>query len=518
MLTPRLKSSPTFRNNNGGLNIRLPAQIIDDGEATIANNCYFNTAGMVQKRGGWALLISAAVPTTNNLIGLFQPAFVSGGVTYRYVVATDGVDVYYSQTAPSATGTWTKITGSLTLAPNANTLVSFVEFNNLLIGFDGVNAPWAWSGTGNIVNLAVTGAAPVGNIGIVYSNYFWVAGNPSNPNRLYYSAAGDPTTWVSTSYIDVPAPSYDDPITGLAILYGDLIIFKRYSIWILRGTDPNSFTLIRNNSSIGCVSPYSVVAVNNFIYFVSDKGLYIVNLSNNKQVCYNVEPRYNTAVANQLQNGTVYRNRIQSLHYRNRNQVWVALDASAVLQDHHDRIMVHDYFNANKAGDPAVSEYTVTGATETAPSIMADYAAVNGSLSPMASFYDQYVYVFSEDSLQDAQGASSLYNISMNWQSKYFGGEDDFSYGSIRFIYTAGLFNGTLSIRVNNSISIGQSASSVTFTPVIVGQFFNQKSTIASSVLNMGRFFQFGFLATGAADVFQLYEYGYDYVDKGRRN
>ena len=513
MLAPRLKSSPVFRNNNGGLNIRLPAQLIEDSEATIANNVFFDTSGAIQKRSGWGKLISSAVPTSNNLIGLFQGAFVSAGVIVRYVIATDGVTVYYWNGS-----SWSNITGGLSLTTSNSAIVSFVEMNGYVIAYDGINSPWKWNTTGNISTLAVSGAAPVGNIGIVYSNYLWFSGDPGNPNRLYYSAAGDPTTWVSTSYIDVPAVFDGDQITGLAILYGDLIIFKRYSIYILRGTDPNSFTLIKNNSSIGCVSPYSVVAVNNFIYFVSDKGLYVVNLSNNKQVCYNVEPRYSQAVNNQLQGGALYRNRIQSQHYRYRNQVWVAIDATTNGQDHHDRIMVHDYYNSNKAGDPAVSEYTVSTATEAAPSIMADYVASSGSPLVMASFYDKYVYYYNEGSFTDVQGASSTYAVKSNWQSKYFGGEDDFGWKSIRFIYTAGNLSGSgLSIKINNTVNIASSASSVTFTPT-PGTFFNGKGAVASSVLNMGRFFQFGFLSTGTSDQFTLYEYGFDYIDKGRRN
>jgi hypothetical protein len=353
MLRSAQVNSPIYRDFKGGLNIRDAAHVIKDNEATDAQNVYFNAEGGIQRRGGWSKLATNAVGTASNLIGVHQAAWVETGVIVRKVIATDGVTVFRLDNT-----TWTDITGSVTRSVSASTLESFIEFNNLCIMYDGSAAPCKIAGSSS--NLALLGGSPpTGNIAVVWQSRLFWAGVSTAQTRLYYSDVGDPETYGGTSYIDIPSPFDGDPITGLAILYGNLIVFKRYSIYVISGSGPSDWVVSKTNSSIGCVSPYSVLAVNNLIYFVSDKGLYAMNLSNSKQLCYKVEPRYNNAVRNQLLNGSINHNRIQALHYRKKNQVWMAVDASASGQDTHDRVMVHDYVITDEAGDPAASEHIV---------------------------------------------------------------------------------------------------------------------------------------------------------------
>lgn len=350
-------NTPAYKDFTGGLNVRDAAHAIKDNEATQAQNVFFNQEGGVNKRGGWTKLAANLIPSTNNIIGLCHAAWVESSAIVRKVIATDGTTICRLDGA-----NWTDITGALTRVMGASDLVSFITMNNIVIGYDGKVAPFKI--TSSSTNAALlAGSPPVGNIAIVWQNRLWWAGVRSAQTRLYYSEIGDPETYSASFYIDIPSPFDGDPITGLAILYGNLVIFKRYSIYILQGSTPDTFVLSKTNSTVGCVSEYSPLAVNNLIYFVSDKGLYAMNLTNNRQVCYKVEPRYNLGVRNQLLNGTLYRNRIQSIHYRKKNQIWVAIDATASGQDQHDRVMVHDYAITDEAGDPAASEYVVRTGT-----------------------------------------------------------------------------------------------------------------------------------------------------------
>lgn len=347
------KPSQLYVDFHGGLNIHDFWHRIADNELTVANNIRYDDRGAIQPRGGWGKLIGTISPLNNNIIGLVHGAWVLAGVLTRYVVVTDGTDVYYWTGAA-----WTKITGAVVMAPNNNTIVSFVSMNNLLIGYDGKNAPWTWDGTSGSISL-LAGTPPVGNISIVWQNQLFWAGVATAQTRLYYSAVGDPASYPGSNFIDVPSAFDGDPITGLQILYGNLLIFKRNSVYILSLNADGTFTLSRNNSSVGCVSPYSVVAADNLIYFVSDKGLYAMNLYNVKQVCYKVEPRYAQAVTNQLQ-GSLARNRIMAFHYRYRNEIWAALDATTSGQDTHDRVLTHNYDVTDANGDPAVAEHQRT--------------------------------------------------------------------------------------------------------------------------------------------------------------
>src|SRR5690606_20283876 len=61
------------------------------------------------------------------------------------------------------------------------------------------------------------------------------AGDPVSPNTVYMSAPLDVSYWPATQIIQLP----DDGgyITGLAIWYGALIIFRNKDIWAFFGAD-----------------------------------------------------------------------------------------------------------------------------------------------------------------------------------------------------------------------------------------------------------------------------------------
>lgn len=296
---------------------------------------------------------------------------------------------------------------------------------------------------------------PLSRCGIVWQNFFFWGGDGTNPARLYFSALADPTTYPQANFIDVPDPFGGDQITGLAILYGNLLVFKRYSFYILQGAPPANLILSKLNSSVGCIEPASVVQIDNLVYFVSDKGLYAANLFNIQQKCYKVEPRYIAAVP-----ASSNSNPIWAAHYKAKSQILVSCNARALyapVGTYNDRILAHDYFNADQNGDPACSEFivgfTAYGLSSskptypTAPSIMGDFAYAAGTtrgVTVMASFYDAFVYVLQEGALAyggppDAVSwlAAPLYPQT-DFLSKFFDMGDPDMMKQVRWLWTTG--------------------------------------------------------------------------------
>lgn len=498
-----LTKSPFYRDFSGGINIRETAHAINDNECRTAKNCHFLGKG-INKRAGWTKLATAAVGTANALTGVFQGSWVSGGVVTRKVLATDGITVFWLNST-----TWTDITGALTLTAPATAVVSFVQMNNLVIGYDGTNAPWKWDGATAAI-AALGGSPPTGNIAIVWMNRLFWAGVGTAQTRLYYSEIGDPENNPAANYLDVPSAYDGDPITGLSILYGNLIIFKRNSIYILTGDAPSNFVLSKTNSSVGCVSPYSIAPVGNLVYFVSDKGLYAMNLTNNRQVSYKYEPTYNLAVQNQLA-GSFTKNRLMALHYRKLNQIWVLMDGSAAGQDHHDRVAVHDYNTVDANGDPAVSEYWTATSVETSPAVVGDYITSAGSIMPMASFYDKYVWTHTGT-------ADGNNNFSMSYVTKWFDFGDSFAYKTMRNIFTTGVFaSGLPKFGMDISDDIGVSSSGATYQPGAGVSWWNIKAKFPGSAIaqQKARFFRITFTSDDGGN-FQLYEFGFELIWKGR--
>lgn len=501
---------PDFKDFSGGLNVRDYWHRIKDNELTVAKNVRFDDRGVIHKRGGWTKLASAAVGTAGNLIGVTQGSWVSGGAIVRKAMATDGVKVFYLNGA-----VWTDITGAIVMAPAVTSIVSFVQMTNLVIGYDGTNAPWTWDGAAGTISL-LGGTPPIGNISIVWQNRLWIAGVGTAQTRLYYSALGDPATWGASAFFDVPSAYDGDPITGLAVLYGNLIVFKRNSIYIVQGDDPTNFSQSKTNSTVGCVSPYSIVAVQNLIYFVSDKGLYAMNLSNVKQICYKVEPRYTNAVRNQLLSG-LSRNRIQGVHYRRRNEVWIAMDATASGQDHHDRMLVHNYEIVDENGDPAACDH-ITAGSETAPAVLADYVDSSGNVVPIGSFYDKFVYIFSEATGTDATPGGTA-NFSAEITSKYFDFGDQDALKFMRWIWTnVETSGGTPKILMGKLTNNLTSETTATLTPSSPTTFYNSRQRCADILpAPQANLFKVGFISDDGG-TFSLFQFGFEFVNSGRRN
>ena len=82
-------------------------------------------------------------------------------------------------------------------------------------------------------------------------------------NQVYLSHPDDPSYWPDTQWLMLP----DDGgvITGLALRYGALIIFRDRDIWAVFGSDwsnaENPPTVVLQDSSVGCVATRSIVSV-----------------------------------------------------------------------------------------------------------------------------------------------------------------------------------------------------------------------------------------------------------------
>lgn len=630
--------SPSYSKFDGGLNVRDFWHTIADNELTVATNIRLDEGGVVRRRGGWTKFSATAVGTSGNLIGVTQGAFLVAGVLTRIVVATDGVKVYQG-----TGGTWTDITGAVVNTVASTGLISFLSFNNLLIGYGGTSTPWTWDGAAGAI-LVMGGSPPIGTMGIVWQNRVLFAGVSTARTRLYYSDVGNQGVWGALSYIDIPSPYDGDEITGLAVLYGNLIVFKRHSIYIVQGDAPENWVVSKTNSAVGCVSPYSVVGVDNLVYFVSDKGLYAMNLSNSKQICYKVEPRYNTAVTNQL-SGSLTKNRIFAAHYRFRNEIWMAVDSTAAGQDQHNQMEVHNYNVVDKNGDPAVSEhkmygqikitlntndyidftedggaavaaqltagtypigissaeagtlcaliktqmeavngastYTVTysiatdkititkssgvfviqfatgtntlknasgamgfsgsntasaisatsGSTVaarslatlasvcTAPAVMGDYLSGGGNTLPIASFYDKYVYLFSDTATTDAVSTGTAMTIPLQFYSGYRDFGDNDATKTLRNVWTNISFAaGTPQISLGVLSADLASETVATLTPSSPSTFYNTKQPCGQIYGSspQGKYFKWGFISADGGTL-SFFEINFDIVWNGRR-
>lgn len=123
---------------------------------------------------------------------------------------------------------------------------------------------------------AVVAAGPTGSYSLAaHAERLFSVNYGTNHHRLVFSALGDFTTWPAGNYIDV---GYGDDITCLTPHAEGLLIGKQSSVWFLRGTGPDTFSLSRLDGGHAiygasiCSTPFGAVIVGTNDVFLWNGG------------------------------------------------------------------------------------------------------------------------------------------------------------------------------------------------------------------------------------------------------
>jgi hypothetical protein len=105
-----------------------------------------------------------------------------------------------------------------------------------------------------------------------------------DPTKVVFSNFADPETYTSTDFIYVPAPKTGDPVTAVKSLNGFLMMWTRYSKWILSGDDNATFRLDPAIGTKGTFTQETIDSEGNYAYFLSDDGIYRTNGSSDELI------------------------------------------------------------------------------------------------------------------------------------------------------------------------------------------------------------------------------------------
>ncbi len=109
-----------------------------------------------------------------------------------------------------------------------------------------------------------------------------------DPQRWDFSNFGDYETFTSTDFITVPAPKTGDPCTAAMSLNGYLVLSTLHNKYILSGDDNATFQLDEAPDQKGTYTQETMTADKNFIYYLSDDGVYRSNGSEAQLLSENV--------------------------------------------------------------------------------------------------------------------------------------------------------------------------------------------------------------------------------------
>lgn len=98
-----------------------------------------------------------------------------------------------------------------------------------------------------------------------------------DPARVDFSNFGEYETFTSTDFLYVPSPKSGDPITALHSLNGYLVFSTLNNKYILDGADNATFQLDKAPDQKGTYTQETLTADKNFMYYLSDDGVYRSN-------------------------------------------------------------------------------------------------------------------------------------------------------------------------------------------------------------------------------------------------
>lgn len=128
-----------------------------------------------------------------------------------------------------------------------------------------------------------------------YLSRIWLLGGIDTPGGL---AVHEPVTIFytnpGTSGVGTAAADWKDPVSGLVnkirmdnnnadygvglgLVSNAMVIFRRNSVWVLRGNTSASFQLQPLSKELGCIDARSIVETDHGIYFMSHRGLMLTD-------------------------------------------------------------------------------------------------------------------------------------------------------------------------------------------------------------------------------------------------
>ena len=322
-----------YVDNTGGLNSKASVGSFPDKDAVQLDNIHLDTNGAWVKRKGHERRNLTSISAS--ITGIYDYVKKDGT---RAIIVTAGTQVYkYNTSTLELDSIATGLTNGL--------LWGFETFTDLLILTNGTDNVKKYDGT-TFADLG--GSPPKGKFLKLFNNYLFLAGNSTDPSRLYYSNKNNPEVWTSGDHIDIN-PDDGDQISGLAALFDQLVIFKRNSIYTLSGDSPSIFKVSQITSDVGCLAQNSIQNITDdssgpdSLYFYGERGVYAFRGTGVDYISEKIEDLISSGPDSPTPLNLTRLSKAASCHNRKRNQHWIALTPSG--GSNNTIIFVYDYLN-----------------------------------------------------------------------------------------------------------------------------------------------------------------------------
>jgi hypothetical protein len=284
----------------GGLNTKSAPYLVEANECRDCSNVVTTVRGSIKKRDGCTTFCSnftALNAGSTQIHALFGAYGVPTAGDVLIAIDEDG-EVYSVSTVGTATDINTAVftgtpldTAIIQAGTGTAGSVGPIYFNN-------PTAAYRWIGTGTIATwVATSGTVPTGSYMVYFKNRVWIAGNTTNPSRLFFSDIGNPGVWPAANVVDFD-PTDGDSITGIGTAGPYLLVFKKQKTWVVYDLDTGANRVL--SSQLGCAAYRSITETPIGTFFLSqDKGVWVTDGKSLKNISIKIDPTLDGIVAAQ---------------------------------------------------------------------------------------------------------------------------------------------------------------------------------------------------------------------------
>jgi hypothetical protein len=240
----------------------------EPGSATQLINYEPSTSGGYRRVSGYANTYGT-LAGTGSVLGVAVAENINNSI-FACRKPSAGTDYFYRWN--SSTSAWVAITTPGTVTMVGVKKVRMIRFNwvsSKLFLTDGINPAATYDGT-TYTQVTHANAPDSPRFAAAFKNHMFLAGDPSEPFNLYFSAPLNETDFSPANGAGVINVGFE--IVQIKSFRDDLYIFGKNAIKSLRGTNIADFIVSEVTTNLGCVASDSVVELGGNLLFLGPDG------------------------------------------------------------------------------------------------------------------------------------------------------------------------------------------------------------------------------------------------------
>ena len=248
----------------------------EPGSATQLINYEPSTSGGYRRVSGYANNYGT-VAGTGSVLGVAVAENINNAI-FACRKPSAGTNYFYRWN--TATSAWVAITTPGTVTMTGVKKVRMIRYNwiaSKLFLTDGINPAATYDGT-TYTQVTHANAPDSPRFAAAFKNHMFLAGDPSEPFNLYFSAPLNETDFSPANGAGVINVGFE--IVQIKSFRDDLYIFGKNAIKSLRGTNIADFIVSEVTTNLGCVASDSVVELGGNLLFLGPDGFRPVSGTN----------------------------------------------------------------------------------------------------------------------------------------------------------------------------------------------------------------------------------------------